>query len=375
MSTQGTPIAQPFMEYRKGNAEAASKLVPFIDAELRRLLPECLPQETAAHELRAASLITDAYVALLPAQDVDHSGRLLFASLATPCLRRLLLDYAVRANSPGPSVSNPGFERYLLFDLKPYQFIALDEGCSTRVVTLPKRRPATSASAASAGSASHCHHITSQRAVALQPLRDEVADPAVGQRVVPAVDPRDGLPREGPARPGGVAEAHDEDRILSAAAVGQLADRVDAVGQAVLQVARRTRARACRGRCRGGARARPAAGARARGRAPPRRTAARGSARHPRSRPSSSRARRRPAPKRAASRAPRARPRQRQRGRARARPEAWRARGAAPTPEAERREARRARRGRGRGASRQYEHSRPRAVKPTDPRGVNPAAS
>ena len=127
------------MDYRKGNAEAASKLVPFIDAELRRLLPECLPQETAAHELRAASLITDAYVALLPAQDVDHSGRLLFASLATPCLRRLLLDYAVRANSPGPSVSNPGFERYLLFDLKPYQFIALDEGLN-RLATLDDKQ-------------------------------------------------------------------------------------------------------------------------------------------------------------------------------------------------------------------------------------------
>ena len=74
-------------------------------------------------------------------------------------------------------------------------------------------------------------------AVALQLLGHPVAHPAVGQGVVPAVDARDRLAREGPVGPGRVTGAHQEHAVAAAAAVGHLADRLDAGRQAVLQAA------------------------------------------------------------------------------------------------------------------------------------------
>ena len=79
------------------------------------------------------------------------------------------------------------------------------------------------------------------RPVALEVLRHPVADPPVGQRVVPAVDAGHGLAGEGPVGAGGVACADDEDRVVPAPSVGNVADRVDPRGQAVLLVALRER--------------------------------------------------------------------------------------------------------------------------------------
>jgi len=75
------------------------------------------------------------------------------------------------------------------------------------------------------------------RAVALELRGHPAADPAVGQRVVPAVDPGHGLPGKGPDRPLSVPRPHDEDRAPAPVAVGHLTDAVDARGQAVLGVA------------------------------------------------------------------------------------------------------------------------------------------
>ena len=79
------------------------------------------------------------------------------------------------------------------------------------------------------------------RPVALEVLRHPVPDPPVGQRVVPSVDAGHGLAREGPVGAGGVARADDEDRVLPAAPIGHLADRVHPRGQAVLLAALRER--------------------------------------------------------------------------------------------------------------------------------------
>ena len=127
MSTERAQIAQYFVELRAGGAEAETKLVPLIEAELRRLLFERLRQDNAADDLQAALLITDACVALLPGREGDHCDRLLFSSIAASSLRRLLLEYARQVNSEASSSCDPGLKTRLVFNLRPHQFIALDE--------------------------------------------------------------------------------------------------------------------------------------------------------------------------------------------------------------------------------------------------------
>jgi eukaryotic-like serine/threonine-protein kinase len=111
---------------RDDSPEAKAKLAPLIEAELRRLLSERLQEGNPTGEVQAATLITDAYVALFPGQKIEHSARLRFASLAAPSLRRLSLEYARQVQSDGSSYRY-GSESCLFFNLSADQFITLDE--------------------------------------------------------------------------------------------------------------------------------------------------------------------------------------------------------------------------------------------------------
>ncbi len=126
MSTQRAHTARLLIELREGSPAAEAKLAPLIEAKLRRLLSKRLQEENPTAEVQAATLITDAFVALFPGQEIEHSTRLRFASLAAASLRRLSVAYARQVQSDRSSYGYRS-ESCLFFNLRPDQFITLDE--------------------------------------------------------------------------------------------------------------------------------------------------------------------------------------------------------------------------------------------------------
>jgi RNA polymerase sigma factor (TIGR02999 family) len=79
---------------KKGNEEAASKLVPLIYAEMRRLAGAYMRRERPDHTLQPTALVHEAYLRLVEQRSVDWQSRAHFMGIAAQVMRRILIDHA-----------------------------------------------------------------------------------------------------------------------------------------------------------------------------------------------------------------------------------------------------------------------------------------
>ena len=85
----------------RGEPDAASKLLPLVYDELRRLAARKLARESPDHTLEATALVHEAYVRLVgPAGERRRwAGRRHFFAVAADAMRRILVDEARRRRS------------------------------------------------------------------------------------------------------------------------------------------------------------------------------------------------------------------------------------------------------------------------------------
>jgi RNA polymerase sigma factor (TIGR02999 family) len=81
-------------ELSKGNEAAASKLIPLVYAELRRLASGYMRRERSDHTLQATALVHEAYLKLVDQRSVDWQNRAHFFGVAAQIMRRILVDHA-----------------------------------------------------------------------------------------------------------------------------------------------------------------------------------------------------------------------------------------------------------------------------------------
>lgn len=81
-------------EVQNGDQEAASKLIPLLYDELRRLARNYMKRERADHTLQATALVHEAYVKLVKHPPVNWQGRSHFFGIAAHVMRRILIDHA-----------------------------------------------------------------------------------------------------------------------------------------------------------------------------------------------------------------------------------------------------------------------------------------
>ncbi|MGE0131082.1 MAG: sigma-70 family RNA polymerase sigma factor [Blastocatellales bacterium] len=97
-----TPAAESFETTRllkawsEGDKTALERLVPLVDAELRRLARHYLQQERPGHILQTTALVNEAWVRLINWPDVSWQNRAHFIGLAAQLMRRVLVDSARR---------------------------------------------------------------------------------------------------------------------------------------------------------------------------------------------------------------------------------------------------------------------------------------
>jgi ECF sigma factor len=98
--TQRTAVqlrAAPSLKaWREGDEMALERLVPLVDAEMRRLARQYLRQERPGHILQTTALVNEAWVRLINWPDVSWQNRAHFIGLAARLMRRVLVDEARR---------------------------------------------------------------------------------------------------------------------------------------------------------------------------------------------------------------------------------------------------------------------------------------
>jgi RNA polymerase sigma factor (TIGR02999 family) len=79
---------------KRGDEGAASRLMPLIYDELRRLAASYMRRERADHTLQATALVHEAYLKLVEQRSVDWQSRAHFFGVAAQLMRRILVDHA-----------------------------------------------------------------------------------------------------------------------------------------------------------------------------------------------------------------------------------------------------------------------------------------
>ena len=92
----GESPAQLLERATTGDAQAASRLMPLVYDELRRLAASYLRRERHGQTLQATALVHEAYVRLIGPGDRPWTGRTHFLAIAALSMRQVLVDRARR---------------------------------------------------------------------------------------------------------------------------------------------------------------------------------------------------------------------------------------------------------------------------------------
>src|SRR5438045_1008344 len=89
-------VTQLLVAWSDGDQAALEKLVPLIEAELRRLAKHYLRREQAGHTLQTSALVNEAYVRLIDWSNAKWQNRAHFFGVSAHLMRRILVDFARR---------------------------------------------------------------------------------------------------------------------------------------------------------------------------------------------------------------------------------------------------------------------------------------
>jgi len=78
---------------RQGDQSAASKLIPLVYPDLRRLAARFMREERRGHTLQPTALVHEVYIKLIGAMKLDWQDRAHFFAVAARMMRRILADY------------------------------------------------------------------------------------------------------------------------------------------------------------------------------------------------------------------------------------------------------------------------------------------
>src|ERR1700733_4597180 len=117
-------------EVTKGDQQSASKLIPLVYDELRRLAGRYMRRERPDHTLQATALVHEAYLKLVEQRSVDWQSRAHFFGIAAQIMRRILIDHArgyLREKRGGGQEAVPLNEALVFSPEQSHELLKLDE--------------------------------------------------------------------------------------------------------------------------------------------------------------------------------------------------------------------------------------------------------
>jgi len=95
MSTVET-VTQLLLAWSDGDPTALDRLLPHVEAELRRLASYHMRRENVAHTLQTTALVNELYLKLVDQRQAKWHNRAHFFAVAAQLMRRILVDHARR---------------------------------------------------------------------------------------------------------------------------------------------------------------------------------------------------------------------------------------------------------------------------------------
>jgi RNA polymerase sigma-70 factor (ECF subfamily) len=80
--------------WSEGDENALDRLMPLVEAELRRLAAAYMRRERRSHTLQATALVNEAFLRLVGARHVHWQDRAHFVGIAARLMRQVLVDHA-----------------------------------------------------------------------------------------------------------------------------------------------------------------------------------------------------------------------------------------------------------------------------------------
>ncbi len=113
-----------------GEDRAASKLIPLVYDELRRLAGSYMRRERVDHTLQATALVHEAYLKLIEQRSVNWQSRAHFFGIAAQLMRRILIDHArghVREKRGGEQQKVSLDEAFVFAEHRADELLAVDD--------------------------------------------------------------------------------------------------------------------------------------------------------------------------------------------------------------------------------------------------------
>jgi RNA polymerase sigma-70 factor, ECF subfamily len=92
--SESTDVTILLSALTRGDDGAASKLIPAVYDELRRLAGSYMRRERVDHTLQATALVHEAYMKLVEQRSTNWQSRAHFFGVAAQLMRRILIDHA-----------------------------------------------------------------------------------------------------------------------------------------------------------------------------------------------------------------------------------------------------------------------------------------
>lgn len=128
--TESIYITELLAAWSSGRTEALDRLLPLVEAELRRIAHNYMRRENANHTLQTTALVNEAFLHLVDQKAVRWQNRAHFFAIASKIMRRILLNHARDrvANKRGGGAEHISLENtVVLSPEKSAEIIALDE--------------------------------------------------------------------------------------------------------------------------------------------------------------------------------------------------------------------------------------------------------
>jgi RNA polymerase sigma-70 factor, ECF subfamily len=87
-------VTQLLLAWGKGDEAALARLIPHVEAELRRLAQLYLSRERPGHSLQPTALVNEAFLHLIDSQAVQWQNRAHFFGVTAQLMRRILVAHA-----------------------------------------------------------------------------------------------------------------------------------------------------------------------------------------------------------------------------------------------------------------------------------------
>lgn len=129
MTTVGS-ITELLLAWNEGDMAALSRLMPLVEAELRKLARRHMRREEVAHTLEPTALVNELYLKLVDQKKARWHNRVHFFAVAAELMRRILVDHArrkLRDKRGGGVRAVPLDEALALTEEKSVELLALDE--------------------------------------------------------------------------------------------------------------------------------------------------------------------------------------------------------------------------------------------------------